>query len=718
MDNGFIDHLLTEFDLPLKNPILVFSTILFIILLSPILLRKIKIPGIIGLIVSGMVIGPHGFNVLEKTSAIELFSTIGLLYIMFIAGLELDMSDFKKNRDKSLIFGLLTFSIPIAVGLPICYYVLGYQLNTSILTASMFATHTLIAYPIISKFGISKNEAVAVVVGGTILTDTAVLIILAVIMGAEQGSLNTQFWIKLVSSLAIFMAIMFLIIPRVAKWFFSRLESEKTSHYIFVLSVVFFAAFLAEVAGVEPIIGAFMAGLALNKLIPHSSALMNRVEFVGNAIFIPFFLISVGMLVDLSVIFKGANTLIVAAVLTIVALFGKWLAALVAQLIFKYSSAQRQIIFGLSSAHAAATLAIILVGYKEGILDEYILNGTIILILITCLIASFTTENSAKKIVLLEHDENIDSIQQIDKNRDESVLVPLSNFDNLELIIDLISVFRQKKSNHPISLLSVVENNDAAEINLKKAKKKLSEAIKYAAASEIELDIATTIDNNVVGGITRMSREKSANLVLSGWPQKVSFLNKFLGEGHTQGIIDSLNKDVFACQINHALVLQKRIVVICLPLSEFEHGFNVWFSKVTQFAKELSIPVLFICNERTQENIQSFLKQNKQNLLAKFNNQVNWDAILPLQIEIKNTDLIFMISARKGAISHASDLDGIENRLDKYYPDNNKLLVYPQTEKNNNLYNEYNDMRGESLSKGLETIMKVRKGIFRIFRRN
>lgn len=718
MDNGFIDHLIKEFTLPLKNPILVFSTILFIILLSPILLRKIKIPGIIGLIVSGTFIGPHGFNVLAKTSAIELFSTIGLLYIMFIAGLELDMGDFRKNRNKSLIFGLLTFSIPIAIGLPVCFYFLGYQLNTSLLTASMFATHTLIAYPIISKFGISKNEAVAVVVGGTILTDTAVLIILAVIMGAEQGSLNGQFWIKLISSLAIFMAIMFLIIPRIAKWFFSRLESEKTSHYIFVLSVVFFAAFLSEVAGVEPIIGAFMAGLALNKLIPHSSALMNRIEFVGNAIFIPFFLISVGMLVDLSVIFKGTNTLMVATILTIVALVGKWCAAYVAQLFFKYSSAQRQIIFGLSSAHAAATLAIILVGFKEGILDEYILNGTIILILVTCLIASFTTENSAKHIVLLEHDQNTDSIQQLDKNIEECVLVPLSNFDNLELIIDLVAIFRNKKSNHPISLLSVVQNNDNAEINLKIAKKKLSETIKYASASEIDLDVVATIDNNIVGGITRISKEKSSNLLLSGWPQKVSFLNKFLGEGHTQGIIDSLNKDVFACQINHSLILQKRIVVICTPLAEFEHGFNVWFSKVSQFAKELSVPVLFICNERTQLNIINFLKQNRQSLEAKFSNTANWDAILPLQIPIKSTDLIFMISARKGAISYLSGLDEIENRLDKYYPDNNKLLVYPQTENNNNLYNEYDDMRGESLSKSLETIMKVKKGIFRIFKRS
>jgi Kef-type K+ transport system membrane component KefB len=332
----FFKHLMHEFELPLGNPVLIFSLILFIILLSPILLRKLNIPGIIGLIIAGVVIGPYGLNILERNSAIDLFSTIGLLYIMFIAGLELDMNEFKSNRNKSILFGFFTFFIPLGIGFPVCFYLLGYDFNASLLTAGMFATHTLVAYPIVSKLGVSKNQAVAITVGGTILTDTAVLIMLAVIMGNSQGSLNSEFWIRLGVSLAIFSAIMFLIIPRIAKWFFRKLESEKHSHYIFVLSVVFFAAFLAEVAGVEPIIGAFVAGLALNKLIPHSSALMNRIEFIGNSLFIPFFLISVGMLVDVSVILSGPTALIVAGTLSVVALFGKWFAALFTQLIFKY----------------------------------------------------------------------------------------------------------------------------------------------------------------------------------------------------------------------------------------------------------------------------------------------------------------------------------------------------------------------------------------------
>ncbi len=718
MDTTFFAHLFKEFEFPLKNPVLIFSTILFIILLSPILLKKIKIPGIIGLIVSGTFIGPHGLNILEKNVAVDLFSTIGLLYIMFIAGLELDMSDFRKNRNKSLVFGFLTFIIPISIGLPVCYYILGYAPNTSLLTASMFATHTLIAYPIISKFGIAKNEAVAVVVGGTILTDTAVLIMLAIITGAEKGSLNTEFWIRLITSLIIFSAIMFLIIPKVAKWFFSKLESEKTSHYIFVLSVVFFAAFLAEAAGVEPIIGAFVAGLALNKLIPHSSALMNRIEFVGNAIFIPFFLISVGMLVDINVIFKGSNIIFIAGTLTVVALTGKWLASFVTQWIFKYSAAQRQVIFGLSSAHAAATLAIILIGFQEKIISEDILNGTIILILVTCLIASFATENAAKKIVLTEDLESVGNNENGLEFKQENILVPLSNFDNLEKMLDFASVFRNKKSINPITLLSVVPDNDAAEANLLKAKKKLIDSIRYASASETKVEIVATIDYNIVGGIIRTSKEKSTTIILSGWPHKSTFIDKFLGDKHTEDIVQALDKDLFACQFNNALVNNNRIITVCPPLSEFEFGFKTWFSKINILAKELSSPVVFYCNERTQESIIDFIKKSKSNITSTFFNKTDWDHLFPLKETIKETDLLFIISARKGAVSHSITLNEIANKLDKFYPKNNKILVYPQTKKTDNFYEEYGDMRAESLSKGIQTIQKVKEGILKILKKN
>jgi Kef-type K+ transport system membrane component KefB len=542
MENSFFQQLIREFRTPLTNPVLIFSLILLIILLSPIVLKKLNIPGIIGLIISGVVIGPHGLNILAKNSAIDLFSTIGLLYIMFIAGLELDMKEFQKHKNKSLVFGLFTFILPLSLGFPVCYYLLKYQINSSFLTASMFATHTLVAYPIVSRFGISKNKAVAITVGGTILTDTAVLLILAVVLGSANGSLNHEFWLRMGTSLAIFSVIMFFGVPRMAKWFFRKLESEKTSHYIFVLSVVFFSAFLAQVAGVEPIIGAFVAGLVLNKLIPHSSALMNRIEFIGNAIFIPFFLISVGMLVDIRVILKGPTALIVAGALTVTALVGKWLAALLMQKVFRYTRTERQLIFGLSAAHAAATLAIILIGYKEGILDENILNGTIILILITCLTASFVTENAAKKMVI---DTDMEILPDaVTDSQQEHILLPVEDYRKIEPMLELAVFIKDKRSPNPITLLSIVPNNDETEKNLLIARKNMEDIQRLASATDTNINTIASIDYNAASGTIRTAKEIMADTILLEWPERSSILDRVFGE-RTENILAGADKNVF-----------------------------------------------------------------------------------------------------------------------------------------------------------------------------
>jgi len=710
----FFKHLMHEFELPLGNPVLVFSVILLIILLSPILLRKLNIPSIIGLIIAGVFIGPHGFNILEKNSAVALFSTIGLLYIMFIAGLELDMNDFKTNRNKSLLFGFFTFIFPLCIGFPVCYYFLGYDFNASFLTASMFATHTLVSYPIVSKLGISKNQAVAITVGGTILTDTAVLIILAVIMGSNQGNLNQEFWLRMGISLAIFSAIMFLIIPKIAKWFFRKLESEKHSHYIFVLSVVFFAAFLAEVAGVESIIGAFVAGLALNKLIPHSSALMNRIEFIGNSLFIPFFLISVGMLVDVQVILSGPTALIVAGTLSIVALFGKWFAALFTQLVFKYTKTQRQLIFGLSSAHAAATLAVILVGYKAEILDENILNGTIILILITCIVASFATEKAAKKIVI-ESEEDTGNLAKLGGLYNEHILLPIANVSNIDKFLEFAIFIKEKKSANPVSILSVVSNNNEAEMNILKARNKLEEFVKQASASETKVNIITTIDHNSASGIARISREIMANIIVLGWPQRTGLMDKLIGE-HVDNILNNTDKTIFFCHLEKPLVLHKRIVIAAPPLAEHEKGFGLWFAKMAILAQELSISVQLYCNEATHKATEKLIEKEKITASITVQSFTDWDDFLVLSRNIHADDLIVLVSARKGATSFMSLLDNLPAKLEKHFTDNSRFVIYPQQFEDTISGEQYSDISTEQLTKGIEAVQKIGKGIGSIFK--
>ena len=710
--NDFFNHLIHEFELPLKNPVLIFSLILFIILLSPILLKRLKVPGIIGLIISGVVIGPHGFNILEKTSAVELFSTIGLLYIMFIAGLELEMNEFKANRNKSLLFGFFTFFIPIIIGFPVCYYLLGYDLNASFLTASMFATHTLVAYPIVSRFGIAKNQAVAISVGGTILTDTAVLIILAVILKNAEGNLNAEFWYKLGISLTIFAAIMFLIIPRVAKWFFSKLESEKHAHYIFVLSVVFFAAFLAEVAGVEKIIGAFVAGLALNKLIPHSSALMNRIEFIGNALFIPFFLISVGMVVDVSVIMNGSTALIVAGTLTVVALIGKWVAAWFAQIAFNYSSSQRQLIFGLSSSHAAATLAIILVGYNKGILDENILNGTIILILITCVVASFATEKAARAIIVSGDVNNTQNSLPPSMSY-EHILLPVANVENIDKNLELALLIKDKKSPNPVSILSVVANDGAAEINLIKSKNKLEHYIHQGSATETKVNIITTIDHNVMSGISRTAREIMSDIVIIGWPQRMAFIEKIMGE-KLDTVLANSDKSVFISYMEKPLISLKKIILFAPPLAELENGFAVWLSKFAKLAQELTVPLVIYSEAKTHDAIDVWQKKSPFSANISFRQFNEWEDILIISRDITEDDLIVLVTARKGSVSYFSLLDNIPSKLEKHFEPNSKIIVYPRQHDFSHVSENYEDITSGPISKGIKTIGKGIETIFNL----
>jgi len=675
MSNVF-HKLLHAVELPLQNPVLVFSLLLFITLLSPILLRKANIPGIIGLIISGVVIGPHGLNILEKSSAIELFSTIGLLYIMFIAGLELDMSEFKTNRNKSLLFGFFTFIIPLAIGFPVIYYFLGYSLNASLLTASMFATHTLVAYPIVSKLGLAKNQAVAVAVGGTILTDTAVLIILAIILGNNQGNLGATFWINLTLSLAVFSAIMFLLIPRIATWFFSRLETEKHAHYIFVLSVLFFAAFLAELAGVEAIIGAFVAGLALNKIIPHSSVLMNRIEFIGSSLFIPIFLISVGMLVDVRVIMNSPKALIIALTLTTIALLGKWLAAYFTQIALAYNAFQRKLIFGLSSAHAAATLAIILVGFKANIIDENILNGTIILILITCVVASFATEKASKKILISQEIEE-NSRKFIAANKTEQILIPVANLEKIERLLEFAFFIKNKKSFAPISILSVVSNDDEAESNVLKAKTKLNEFVRQVSSTEVNVNIIATLDYNAVSGITRISKEIMATEIVLGWPQKAGLLDRLIGE-KVDNIINATQKTTYICHIQQPLIWHKRLFLIVPPLAEREEGFEAWFVKIALLAKEVASPIALYSSQPSADMLLRLVKSRQLGVILKHVVFDDWGELKSLDKSIRSTDLIVLINARKSAVSYEPFLANLASKLARRFNANSIIAVFPR----------------------------------------
>ncbi len=707
-----LDRLIDLLQKPFHSSVLIFAVILFIILLAPILLRSLKIPGIIGLILSGLIIGPHGLGWIEKNAAVDLFSTIGLLYIMFLAGLELDLKEFKTNKHKSLVFGFFTFVIPMAIGFPVCRYLIELDFNASLLVASMFSTHTLVTYPIVSRMGISRHEAVAITVGGTMLTDTAVLVLFAVIVGSVKGEINLHFWINFAISVVLFLMVVFLLIPVLTSWFFKKLEGEKRSHFIFVLSMVFFAAFLSEVAGLEPIIGAFAAGIAMNRFVPRTSSLMNRLEFVGNAIFIPFFLISVGMLINLSVIGNGTYAWIIAGTLTVVAIIGKYLAAFMTSITFRFPANWRRLIFGMSSSHAAATLAVIMVGFRMGIVDENVLNGTIVLILVTCLVASFITENAAKKILI---EENNYARTAVTPQLEQKILVPISNPNTMERLIDLAISIKLPKNRFPIVSLSVVDDDHTAQSKLIEARRMLEHAIIHAAAIDQKVEIITTIDQKVTAGIKRVAKEIFASEIIIGFAMKNQFSEMLFGN-NVKYIVENTDQAVWVASIQTNLNHFKRIVVVCPKFADREYGFQNWMSRVLRMGKSLELSIHFLSTPQTYEHIMEFHKQQRTSVGIGHTEFSDWEELQNLGQLLSPSDLILIPLPRSGGVSYKLSQESIPRIMAKQFEHFSFILIYTSAADDTTELMFSHDFDNTIIEKGMTLVKGRAKWFSKLFK--
>jgi len=706
-----------ETTLPLTNPVLKFLLILVIILFAPIILNKIKIPHLLGLIIAGAVIGPYGINLMERDSSIILSGTAGLLYIMFLAGLEIDLGDFKKNSKKSLVFGLYTFTIPMLLGILSGIYVLGFSIATSVLLASMFASHTLIAYPLISKLGVAKNKAVNITVGGTMITDTLALLVLAVIVGMTTGEVNTEFWVRFSVSILVFGLIVMLLFPVIGRWFFKRFN-DNVSQYIFVLVMVFLGAVLAEMAGIEAIIGAFLAGLALNRLITHTSPLMNRIEFVGNAIFIPFFLIGIGMLIDYRAFFKDFETIKVASVMIVVATSAKFLAAWITQKTYKFSVDERRLIFGLSNAQAAATLAAVLVGYNIIIgeteagepirlLNESILNGTILMILFTCTIASFVAQKGANNIALLENTEMAD-----EKDSQEKILIPISNIETTDELINLGVTIKSKKNKDGLYALNIVVNNTIEGSSDKYAKKILNKAAIAASATDNLVHELLRYDLNIVNGITSVAKEHKITDLILGLHINKGISDSFLGN-LTEGILTKCNTTTLVYKPAQPFGTIKRHIIIVPENAEKEIGFPFWLIKIWNIARNSGAKLLFYANKDTLKLIQEI--QSKHPIESEFEEFDDWNDFLILARNFHKDDNLIIVLSRKDRPSYHSSMSRIPSYLNNYFKETSYILIYPMqagvTE------TSQIDLKNPSFIEPLEKLDEIGKTIAKIFKR-
>lgn len=668
-----------DFTLPLADPVLKFLLILLIILAAPLLLNKLRIPHLLGLIIAGAIIGPHGFNLVLRDSSIILSGTAGLLYIMFLAGLEIDMADFKRNSTKSLAFGMYTFLIPMILGTVVGIWILRFNVLTSVLLASMFASHTLIAYPIISKLGISKNKAVSITVGGTMITDTLALLVLTIIVGMATGQVNDMFWIRLGVSILIFALIVLFGFPFIGRWFFKHVH-DNISQYIFVLVMVFLGSFLAQVAGMEAIIGAFLSGLALNRLIPQSSPLMNRVEFVGNAIFIPFFLLGVGMLIDYRTFFTSFETIKVGFIMIIVATAAKYIAAWMTQKTFHLSTDQRSVIFGLSNAQAAATLAAVMVGYNVitgtdangepiRLLNESVLNGTILMILVTCTIASFAAQKGAHNIAAQDISD-----KEENKKESEHILIPVSNEETVEELVNLSLAIKSPQNKNGLFALKVIDNHHSDEKALKQSRRVLQTAVNTAAATDTRMKDLLRYDLSISNAIASVVKEREITDLVVGLHKEKDIPAAFLGH-IVESVLAESSVSTFIYKPAQPISTVRRHLIIIPELAEKEIGFNQIIFRLRNVTQNTGAATVFYGSEATLNALKKLLaKKSGEASYIEFN---DWDDFLIVFRDIKPDDTMWIILSRKEGLSYAPAMARIPKYLNKYFQANSFVLAYP-----------------------------------------
>ena len=688
-----LDFVNFDFHLPVTDPTWIFFLVLVIILFAPIVLERLRIPHIIGMILAGVVIGEHGFNILARDSSFELFGKVGLYYIMFLAGLEMNMEDFKSIRVKATVLGLLAFIFPLGIGIWTNLHLLGYSLATSVLLASMYASHTLIAYPIVIRYGINRQRAVSIAVGGTAVTDTLTLLVLAVVGGMYKGETSEMFWIWLVLKVVVLSVVIMYAFPRIGRWFFRR-YSDNVVQYIFVMAMVFLGAGLMEFVGMEGILGAFLAGLVLNRLIPHVSPLMSHLEFVGNALFIPYFLIGVGMLIDVNVLFGHIDSVKVAVVMIIVALLGKWIASWLTQKIYKMRALERELMFGLSNAQAAATLAAVLVGYNiilpngERLLNEDVLNGTILLILVTCVVSSFITEHAAKRIAMDDAEVSDEKAQEKEK-----FLIPVANPETLESLMSLAMVVRDEKQPDNLVALNVINDNNGSVKQEMRGKRSLERAAQIAASTSVRLKTVSRFDLNITTGILHTAKEYEATNIIIGLHCKMSIVDSFFGN-LTENLLKNTYLQVMVARVLIPVNTLRRIIVAVPPKAEFEHGFMKWITHMCRMSSQLGCRVHFYAHPQTLGYIRGYIQKKHKDTRVAYSELEDWDDLLLLTGQVNYDHLLVIISARRGSISYDSAFERLPMQISKYFNNNSIMLLYPEQKGDPNESLSFSDPRG------------------------
>lgn len=664
---------------PITDPTLIFFVVMLVVLFAPIVMGKLRIPHLIGLVLAGVALGKYGFNVLVRDDSFELFGRVGLYYIMFLAALEMDMQGLKKNKWRMLAFGLLTFSIPFALSFFVGTSALGYSLSGALLLGCIMASNTLVSYPIVARYGLQRTPSVTLSVGSSMISLLLALVLLAALVANHRGGAGAGFWLLFGLKFGGYCVFMVWLIPRLCRWFLRR-YSDAVMQFIFVMSVLFMSASLSEVAGVEGIFGAFLAGLILNRYIPHVSPLMNRIEFIGNAIFIPYFLIGVGMLINIRLLFAGGHILWVVFLIVTVGTLGKAIAAYAACIAFHLPSSSGHMMFGLTSAHAAGAIAMVMVGMGlqvgggRTLVDNDMLNAIVIMILVTCIISSMVTDWSARKIVL--RDKLLPGAEDDKKADDEKILVPVRYPEYADNLVTLAMLMRNPRLNRGLIALNVVYDDANMKYNQEQGQQLLDHCVKLAASADVRMQTQVRIAANIANGIKHAFNEFRASEIIIGMHMHPDVSPKFWGEFH-QSLFNGLNRQIIMARIKQPLNTIRRIQVAVPSRAEFEPGFYRWLERLSRLAANLECRIQFHGRRDTLALINEYVQNRHPSLRAAYTEMAHWDELPRLAATIAPDHLFVVVTARKGTVSYKAAQDRLPEELTKHFSGTSLMIIFP-----------------------------------------
>ena len=662
---------------PITNPSLIFLLVLVIILLAPIIMGKLRIPHIIGMVLAGVAIGQYGFNILVRDDSFELFGRVGLYYIMFLAALEMDVEGVKKNKGKLSLFGLLTFAVPFTLTFIMSEWLLGYPTIASLLLGCLMASNTLIAYPIVSRYGQQRKPSVALSVGASMLSLLVALVVLAALVASHNGQTGVLFWLWFVAKFVIYCGGLTLLIPKLTRWFLRR-YSDAVMQFIFVMAMLFMSAVLSESIGLEGIFGAFLSGLILNRYIPHVSPLMNRIEFIGNALFIPYFLIGVGMLINVRLAFSDTGVLWVALAITLFGTAGKAIAAYLSALLFRLPlNTSGNMMFGLTSAHAAGAIAIIMVGMRLTTPDGSVLvtgemlNGVVLMILLTCLISTVVTEQAAQQITLRDKE-----IPQEDTQDDEKMLIPMKYPEYAVRLVNLAIMMRNPKLGRGLVGLSVVYDDVDMRLNQERGQRLLEKVQQYAAAADVKMQTQVRVAANIANGIKHAFKEFRASEIIIGMHMHPEVSASFWGEFH-QSLFNGLNRQIIMARLKQPLSTIRRIEVAVPSRAQFEPGLYRWLERVARLSVNLECRTIFHGRTDTLALINQYVRNRHPEMRVEFMQMDHWNEMPRLAATIAEDHLFIVIAARKGTVSYKNALEHLPEEIQQFFSGKNIIIIFP-----------------------------------------